>query len=229
MKGLSLVVPVHNGEKFIAESLGKYHDFFSKYFSSFEIIVVCNACTDNTLEKCNSLISEIPLKVLNAPKRGKGYALTKGFAQAQYEIVGFLDSDNPFNLEDVLKMIAYLEDYDVVVATKFKKGRLKFQTSVMRRMFSIAGAVVSRFIFNLDLRDTQAGAKFMKKEFLDKINNDFICGGFEYDVELLYKLKKRGAKIKEVFMLPRNSDFSTVKMRILPGMLYRLLKLRILK
>jgi len=229
MEGLSLIVPVHNGERFICSSLENYCSFFSKHFNNLEIIVVCNACKDNTFEKCISLTHKLPLNVLDVPERGKGHALKVGFAQAKYNLVGFIDADNPFELTSIMEMINFLKDYDVVIATKFKKGRLKFQTSAMRRMFSIAGAIVSRFIFNLDLRDTQAGAKFMKKEVLDKINNSFVCTGFEFDIELLYKLKKNNAKIKEFFMIPKNSDFSTVKMRILPGMLYRLLKLRFLK
>ena len=195
--GLSLIVPVHNGEKFIMNSLEDYYNFFSKNFETLEIIVVCNACTDKTFEKCVFLSARLPLIILEAPKRGKGHALTKGFAIARYEIVGFLDADNPFDLNEISKMIDNLGEYDVVIATKFKKGTLKFQTSFSRRLFSLAGAIVARSIFNLDFRDTQAGAKFMKKEVLEKIHNHLICGGFEFDIELLYRLKRKKAKIKE--------------------------------
>jgi len=229
MKGLSLIVPVHNGEGFIKSSLREYHSFFSRSFNKIEIIAICNACKDNTFRECEFLKNEIPMKVLDVPRRGKGYALIEGFSHAKYELVGFLDADNPFDLNEILKMINSLEEADAIIATKFKKGRLKFQTSFLRRTFSLSAAIVSKIIFGLNVRDTQAGAKFIKKQALDRIKNNFVCGGFEFDIELLYRLKKKNAKIKEYFILPKDSDFSTVKMRILPGMLCRLLKLRFLK
>lgn len=229
MKGLSLVIPCHNGAFFIQESLLKYHQAFSKKFKKLEIIVVCNACTDNTEEKCNNLKTKIPLIVLNVPERGKGNALIRGFNQAKYEIIGFLDADDPFDLNDILNMVNFLDRADLVIVTKFKKGRLKLQSSTLRRIFSLGDSFVSRFLFGLKFSDTQAGAKFMKKEVWNKLNKDFVSKGFEFDIELLYKLKKINSRIIEYYLPPKKSEFSTVKMRILPGIIYRLLKLRIKK
>lgn len=229
MNSLSLVVPVHNGESFIQESLQKYHKVFSQKFNPFEIIVVCNACRDNTEDRCKEINSQIPLNILNVPARGKGHALIEGFSQANYNIVGFLDADNPFDLSEVLKMISSLNNFDMVIATKFKEGRLKYQTSSLRRVFSAGSSVVARSLFDLKFSDTQAGAKFMRKELWDKIDKRFLCHGFEFDMELLYRAQKERARIKEYFLLPKESDFSTVKMRILPGILWRLFKLRLLK
>jgi len=228
MKALSLIIPVYNGEKTIKKTVVAYFDHFSKEFEQLEIIVVCNACTDKTAEKCRELKREIPVKIVIAPKRGKGNALTKGFRNAQYNIIGFLDADNPFELERVSKMVSFLKNHDIVIATKFKRGQLKNQTSLIRRFFSLGNAVVARTIFGLNLPDTQAGAKFMKKNVWENIDGNFTCTGFEFDIELLYKIQKKGYKIKEYYLPPKSSDFSTVKMRILPGILYRLIKMRIL-
>jgi len=228
MKSLSLIVPAHNAEKFIGLSLLQYFDYFSSVFDPFEIIVICNACTDKTEEICNSLKQKIPLKVASTSERGKGNAIILGFEYAEYGIIGFLDADNPFDLDEIIKMISYLDSNDMVIVTKFK-DILKYQTSVTRRFFSIAGAIVFRFLFGQTFRDTQAGAKFMKRELLNRIKKPFICKGFEFDMELLYKAGKKNARIKEYYIRPREANFSTVKARILPGIIYRLLKLRILK
>jgi len=229
MEGLSLVIPVYNGSKFIQKTIKVYFNHFSKEFQNIEIIVVCNACTDNTAEKCNELKDKIPLKVVIAPKRGKGNALAKGFGNAKYDVIGFLDADNPFELNEVSKMIFLLNSSDVVIATKFKKGKLKLQNSALRRFFSLGNAIVVRTLFGLQLQDTQGGAKFMRRNVWTNLNKNFICTGFEFDIELLYEIKKRGHKITQYYLLPKSSDFSTVKMRILPGILYRLIKLRILR
>lgn len=227
MKSLSLIIPVYNSEKIIKRTILAYSKHFSKEFPKMEIIVVCNACTDNTEEKCNELKREVPLKVVIAPKRGKGNAMIKGFRSTKYDLIGFLDADNPFDLKEVSKMISLLKSNDMVIATKFKEGQLKLQTSVLRRIFSLGNAIVSRIFFKLNFQDTQAGAKFMKKKVWSGIDGDFVCTGFEFDIELLYRAKTKGYKIVEYYIPPKVSDFSTVKMSILPGILYRLFKLRI--
>ena len=226
MDSLSLIVPVHNGAKFIRLSIEKYYEAFSKRFSEFEMIIVCNACTDNTEQICNSL--KIPLKVVNASKKGKGNALMKGFEYAQHEIVGFMDADDPFELEEVIKMIEYLGSYDLAIVSKFKTA-LKYRTSISRRLLSLGGRTMFRFLFGLKFNDTQAGAKFMKKKLLNLFKKDLICGGFEIDMELLYRASRFNARIKEYYIPPKETDFSTVKARLLPGLIYRLLKLRLLK
>lgn len=228
MSGLSLIVPAYNAEKVIESSLKQYFETFSREFQNFEIIVVCNACTDNTSKICTDLSKKFSLKVIEVPQRGKGNALIRGFQEAKFDIIGFLDADNPFDLNEILKMLNYLNSYDMVIVTKFKKA-LEYQTSISRRFFSIAATIVFRFLFGLKFKDTQAGAKFMKKELLDKFKRNFVCRGFEIDMELLYRASNLNAKIKEYHLLPNESDFSTVKARILPGIMYRLLKLRLLK
>lgn len=228
MKSLSLVVPAHNAERFIQCSLEEYCREFSKKFSPFEVIVVCNGCTDKTYKICNSLEETIPVRVVNTSERGKGNAISKGFPHATGEIVGFLDADNPYDLEEVMKMIEYLDSHDMVMVTKFKNFS-KYQTNITRRFFSLSGSIVFRFLFGMSFKDTQAGAKFMRRDLLDKLEKPFVCKGFEFDMELLYKASRKNARIKEYYIAPRETNFSTVKARILPGIMFRLLKLRLLK
>ena len=97
-KSLTLVIPAHNAEKVIENSIIEYCNIFS-YFDKFEIIVVCNACSDKTLDVVQKLKKNYPIEIINIPHRGKGNALRRGFDKAKYELIGFLDSDNPFNLE----------------------------------------------------------------------------------------------------------------------------------
>ncbi|MDO8528347.1 MAG: glycosyltransferase family 2 protein [Nanoarchaeota archaeon] len=229
MRSLSLVIPAHNAERSIEKSILEYFNVFSKHFKKLEFIIVCNACKDKTFEICNSLKSRYPLKIINVPERGKGNALVKGFNQAENSIIGFLDADNPFQLEEILKMINFLEDADIVIGTKFKHRSMKYQTSTSRRFFSISNALVSKILFRIYLSDTQAGAKFMNRYVWDSLEKNFICTGFEFDIELLYRIQQKKFRIKEYFLIPKESDYSTVKLRILPGMLKRLFILRFLK
>lgn len=228
MNGLSLIIPAHNCEGFIESSLTEYNNHFSKKFKNFEMIVVCNACTDRTYEKLISLKGKLPIIVLHTSQRGKGNAVILGLDHSKYDLVGFLDSDNPYNLQKIIEMLDFLKDNDMVIVTKFNRA-LKYQTSITRRFFSLAGAVVFFLLFDIKFKDTQAGAKFMKRDVWLKLKRPFICKGFEFDMELLYKASKINARIKEYYIPPNKTDFSTVKIRILPGLIYRLVKLRLLQ
>lgn len=229
MEGLSLIIPAHNAGKFIEKSISEYLKVFSRNFKEIELIIVCNACEDKTFEICESLKSKFPLEIVNVSERGKGNALIRGFEKAKNNIIGFLDADNPFELNEILKMINLLKESDVVIGTKFRHGSMKYQTSISRRIFSITGVFVSRFLFGLYFSDTQAGAKFMKKSVWDTLRKNFICTGFEFDIELLYRIQQKKFRVKEYFLIPKESDYSTVKLRILPGMLKRLFILRFLR
>lgn len=63
----------------------------------WEVIVVDNACTDNTTEVAQSLWPDnapAPLRVVSEPEPGLSNARRKGFEQARYDLVSFVDDDN---------------------------------------------------------------------------------------------------------------------------------------
>jgi len=230
MKSLSLVIPAHNAEKTIETSLRSYYDFFKKKFKNLEIIVSCNNCTDNTNKICNEMKSEIPLITINVPQKGKGNALIQGFNNAKYDTIGFIDDDNPFNLAKINELINHLDNCHVAIVSKYLKGKKKKQEDLIRRSLSLGGSLFSRLVLGLNFRDTQAGAKFFKREVWEKLKKEkFACIGFEWDMEFLYRIKKANFRVAEVFIPVKPEKFSTVRLKLIPGMVFRLLKSRFLR
>lgn len=232
MNGLSLIIPAHNSGRVIENSLYRYYEAFSKKFKNFEIIVICNDCIDNTANICKNLEKKLPVKTIEIPQRGKGYALIRGFNEARFDIMGFLDSDNPFDLNKICVMINKLDKVHVAIVSKYLRGNKKKQESLSRRLISLTGNAVSKFFFNLPFADTQAGAKFFRKEVWEKINKSkkgFICNGFDWDIEFLYRVRKNNFRILEMYISVTYGKFSTFRLKYLPGILKRLLKLRFLR
>jgi hypothetical protein len=87
--------------------------------------------------------------------------------------------------------------------------------------------LIVRILFGLDLYDTQCGAKVFKKSAIDKILPLMISNGFEFDVELLWRLKVSGYKIIETPICWQNNTETRVKPRDIFKMFFGLVKVRI--
>ena len=82
-----------------------------------------------------------------------------------------------------------------------------------RRILSSGYQHIIKYLFGLELCDTQVGLKVFKKEVLNKILPKVIVKKFAFDLEVLVLAHKYGYKIKEV---PTKIDFklgSTVSPR----------------
>lgn len=222
MSKVSIIIPAHNEEKTIKSSVSK----LTKYFSNAEVIVVCNGCSDMTYERCSELKSE-NLKIMDFKDRiGKGGAVLKGMAVAKGDIVGFVDADGSFSPNDVEKIIDNLNNCDCSIASKWKGKKLSEVNSDFKRKIGSRGwNLMSRMFLGLDVRDTQAGLKFFKRDVMRKIlETTFICKGFDFDVELLYKIKKNGFTIEETHTPIRRGKKSTFKMSNSPKMFVNFLR-----
>jgi len=63
----------------------------------WEVIVVDNASTDNTAQVARSLWpgdAPAPLRIVSEPKPGISHARRRGFDEARYELISFIDDDN---------------------------------------------------------------------------------------------------------------------------------------
>lgn len=227
---VSLVIPVHNAEQVIETSMHEYTKFLTKYREN-EIIIVCNACSDETAEVARKFAANHKnIKVIDIPERGKGLAVITGFNEARNEIIGFLDADNAFKLDSIEDMIYYLanhKDCDCAIASKWL-GRNVFIISepFTRKILAVGWKALILLLFHMRFHDTQAGCKFLKKKAFDALDKNFICKGFDFDVELLYKLKKKGFNIKE-FNIPVSKvfKFSTFRLKYVPIMFWNMFKL----
>ena len=194
---LSLIIPAHNEEKRILKTLKNYTEVLPKKYKDYEIIVVCNGCSDNTFNVVREdYKNNEKLKLINIEKSGKGNAILNGFKIANKQYVGFIDADDPFEGDSVIEMIDLLKDYDGVIASKWKGKKFNEVPEGFTKKFLGRGwNFLIRFLLKLKFKDTQGGAKFFKKEVIDTIDKEFICDGFEFDVELLHKVNKSNFRI----------------------------------
>jgi glycosyltransferase involved in cell wall biosynthesis len=161
-------------------------------------------------------------------KIGKGGAIITGFKVAKGSIIGFVDADESVEPEDVAKMCDMISNFDGVIASRrLRESKILVEQPLPRRIMSIGFNIVVKVLFGLNIKDTQCGAKVFKKEALISILDKLNTKGFEFDVELLWRLKKRHYKVLEFPITWKHSKGSRLGLWEAPGMFFSLLKVRL--
>ena len=99
---ISIIIPVLNRQNEIEECV---RSVFAQSYQNWELLIIDNGSTDNTVEICKALAAQEPrIRLLNAP-RGVSLARNAGIDAAQGKYLFFLDSDDvihPSLLETLL-------------------------------------------------------------------------------------------------------------------------------
>lgn len=105
---VSVIIPVHNRADFLPLAIASVQ---RGLFEDFEIIVVDNASTDNTLEVARELSERDPrVKVISLPDNVIARALNAGVRQGKGEYVAQLDSDDEYTPDTLEVMVRCLDE-----------------------------------------------------------------------------------------------------------------------
>jgi len=212
----SLVLPAYNPGP---EGLDKWRElqqFIARSSRHWEVIFVCDGCTDGTPGQLRSLTegSGTQVRVLEySPNRGKGYAVRLGLkaGRGQYRI--FTDVDLAYGFDDIERVALALESgAPVAIASRdHHDSRLLLPTRLLgyayRRYWkSQIFSWLARAILPLNQIDTQAGLKGMSSEIAERIVPQLKSDGFELDCELLTACARLGVAVTEVPVCVRLHD-----------------------
>ena len=194
-----VVIPAHNEAQDIAWVVGEIHKF-----SSFPVVVVDDASSDDTVSKARGAGAVvIPLVVQlgawGATQTGLRYALRNG-----YEYVITMDADGQHLAESIPDMIQPIIDgeADVTIGACTRRG------SIMRK---IAWKMMKK-VSGLRLEDLTSGFRVYDRRAIRRLAS-WQATLLEYqDVGVLAMLKASGIRTVdvEVDMLPRRSGISRV-------------------
>ncbi len=101
---ISVMIPVYNAEKYLERTV---NSVLSQTYEDYEIILVDDNSSDNSLNICEKLALEHSrVKVLALENNGYvGNARNKALKAAEGEYVYFLDSDDVFSSDSVLERV----------------------------------------------------------------------------------------------------------------------------
>lgn len=209
---LSIVIPCYDEMANLQKGvLDKIAHFFDRKKVPFEVIIVDDGSKDGSVEFIERFIKDNPhFSLIKNPHYGKAGAVTTGMLAAKGEFRLFTDMDQATPIEEVNKLLPFLESkkYDIVIGSRStgRKG-----APFVRLFISQSAVILRKYMIGMkELTDTQCGFKLFTaratkdifsryktlKHGFTKIKVTAIT--FGADIELLYLAKQHGYRIKEV-------------------------------
>ena len=220
----SLVIPAYNEEHRIIPLFEGIRNFEG------ELIVVCDG-TDRTADVVDRIAADrndLTIRCLRFDHRlGKGGGVIAGLTAARAPLVGFFDADGSTQISEMKRLFGHLAAYDGAIGSRWVSGStLTVRQGILRRIESRSFNLLIRALFGLSYHDTQCGAKVFRKPVIDAILPDLFSRGFEFDVELLWRLRRRKYRVIEVPIEWQNKGDSRVRKGDMIRMVAGLLRVR---
>ena len=221
----TIIIPAYNEAARISRLLAQMAG------AEGEIIFVCEG-DDATPDLIGEFARQHPGVCIRCDRRngrlGKGGALREGIRQARGEFVGYMDADASTSFAQVLALFPILDGADVVIGSRWIRGSvLERQQGAVRRLESRVFNGIIRLLFGMPYKDTQCGAKVFKKAAIDAVMAHMVSTGFEFDVELLWRIRNAGFRILEHPIAWQDMGDSRVTAGDAGRMLYGLVRLRL--
>lgn len=169
-----------------------------------ETLVVDDNSPDGTWKVVQEMSEREPrVHILHRKKkRGRGtagidglkYALEKG---ANYIIE--MDADFSHNPKHIPQLLMAVEEYDVVIGSRFIDGGKDKDRGFLRRLITKLAGMYVRMLLGVKIKDVSSGFRCFRRQVLEKIDlEDIVSAGPSIVLELLYKITLNGFSVKEV-------------------------------
>lgn len=228
-----VIVPAFNEERTIRPTLVAVETALRGRADRFLVLVVDDGSTDDTVVQAEAAVTEthgaLPLHVLrHDTNRGLGAGIRTGIYWVldradPEDVLVMLDGDNthpPRLIPSMLERLA--QGYDLVVASRYRRGSRVRGVPGYRRVLSDVGRLVFQLTFPIrGVRDYTCQFRAYRVPPLQRarlVYGDQLCTarGFEAVVDLLLRLRQVGIRASEI---PLELDYSgrvgSSKMRVL--------------
>jgi glycosyltransferase involved in cell wall biosynthesis len=192
-KTVSVVLPAYNEEQYIRSAV----EDFARTGVVDEIVVVDNNSRDRTAEEAGATTA----RVIRESAQGYGHALRRGLREATGDIVIMAEPDGTFVGRDVLKLLAYSEDFDMVCGTRTTR-ELVWEQANMGWFLRIGNWVVAKMLQLLhdgpSLSDCGCTLRLTHRKALQQILDDLTVGGSHFLPEMVILGLRKNLSIIEV-------------------------------
>jgi glycosyltransferase involved in cell wall biosynthesis len=192
-KTVSIVFPAYNEEQHIRAAV---EDFFLPGIVD-EIVVVDNNSRDRTADEARATRA----RVVQETAQGYGHALRRGLREATGDLIILAEPDGTFLGRDVLKLLAYADDFDMVCGTRTTRELIWTQAN-MGWFLRVGNWVVAKLLQFLyggpSLSDCGCTLRLTNRAALERFRESLTVGGSHFLPEMVILGLRRGLKIIEI-------------------------------
>ena len=190
---VSVIFPAYNEEQYIRAAV----EDFSIAGVVDEIIVVNNNSRDRTEEEALKTNARVILET----KQGYGYALQRGLREATGDIIIMAEPDGTFIGKDVLKLLAYADDFEVVCGTRTTRELIWAEANMgwfLRGGNWLVAKMIQLLYGGPSLSDCGCTLRLLQRAALERIQPQLTVGGSHFLPEMVILSLKHKIKIIEI-------------------------------
>lgn len=179
-RSVSVVLPTYNERDSIRASI----ESFEATGVVDEIIVVNNNAAPGTSEE----VAQTRAREVHEPRQGYGAAIRRGFREARGDLILVCEPDGTFRGQDVFKLLAYADDFEVVYGSRTVKELIweGANMGLFLKWGNYAVAKLMEVLFNTtSLTDVGCTMRCIRREALERIEPFFTVDGSFFGPEMM--------------------------------------------
>jgi dolichol-phosphate mannosyltransferase len=191
---LSIVIPAHNEEGSLRETITSIHRRLEQEKIEHEIIVINDNSRDRTEEVLKELHKEINSVVYynNEPPNGFGYAVRYGLERFTGDCVALMMADMSDSPDDLVTFYHKLQEgYDCVFGSRFSKGGKTIDYPALKWAINRLANLIVSFSVGMTYNDTTNAFKLYRRKTIEGLK-PFLAPHFNLTLELPLKAITRG-------------------------------------
>ncbi|HEV8609635.1 MAG TPA: glycosyltransferase family 2 protein [Thermoanaerobaculia bacterium] len=192
---LSVVIPVHNEEGCIADTVRSLESRLSAARIDHEILIIDDNSSDRSAEVLAALAQEIAcLRRLDSPApHGFGLAVRRGLESYDGDAVAVYMADGSDSPDDLLRFFDVLQarSVDCVFGSRFMRGSRVIDYPLHKLLLNRLANGFIRLLFGLRYNDATNAFKLYRRRVIDGVK-PFLSYHFNLTVELPLKAIVRG-------------------------------------
>jgi dolichol-phosphate mannosyltransferase len=213
MNKILLITPTYNE----ASNIQKFIDS-AEGIDEIDLLVVDDNSPDGTADIVTVNIKKNKKLYLisRAGKLGLGTAYLEGFdwfLNSNYDFCVQMDSDFSHSFEDLVKLLKFRRDADLVIGSRYISGGSTKGWSTYRRLLSKYANILSKSILRSNINDLTGGFKILSRNVIAEIlKSKPSSNGYTFQIEVNNLIERKKFKIIEVPITFVEREYGKTKM-----------------
>ena len=190
----SIILCTYNEAKHIENTLSE----LEKNIPNLELVIVDDCSSDGTIEIIKKLNLKNKFKVIFRKKsRGLASAFVRGLIDTTGDYIGWIDTNMEELAPRFIEMAEELKhNNDLIILSRYIEGG-NDKRNLIRVLCSKYFNILCRIMLTPSIKDFTSSIFLMKRQIINEVT--FLGYGHgEFFIEFLYKVHKKGFKIKEI-------------------------------